>query len=224
MRKNKVVLVVAILVLVSSCQRRSTSPTVAATSQPIQPTTTKTDPQPAQTAAAIARPRVDACSLLTSSEITAIQNDNVKTTKLSGATDNGFDVSQCFFTLETFANSISLKVTQKRETNNARDPAEFWRTAFSQHEGNREDNRDRELAQKRASERSDREEKESVPPLPVTGIGDDAYWMGDQVGGALYVLKGDSYLRISIGGVGDRNAKIKKTTALAQKVLDRLNS
>jgi hypothetical protein len=60
--------------------------------------------------------------------------------------------------------------------------------------------------------------------MRVAGIGDDAYWMGDQVGGALYVLKGHNYLRISVGGVGDRNAKIKKSTSLAHKVIDRLSS
>ena len=60
--------------------------------------------------------------------------------------------------------------------------------------------------------------------MRVAGIGDDAYWMGDQVGGALYVLKGHNYVRISVGGAGDRNTKIKKSTSLAQKVIDRLSS
>jgi hypothetical protein len=162
--------------------------------------------------------------LLTNAEIAAVQKDTVTGTKLSGAPDGGFDISQCFFTLQSFANSVSLKVTQKREGDGARDPREFWRDAFHESERDKGDNRDRESARKKAREKLDREdeEKESAPPLRVNGVGDEAFWMGDQVGGALYVLKGNNYLRISVGGAGDRNAKIKKSTELAQKALGRL--
>jgi hypothetical protein len=221
-----VVLGFAILILLSSCHRSSSTPPNAVSSNPTQPTT----PPANATTANIAterptyRPRIDACALLTTSEIASIQNESVKATKLSGAPDKGFDVSQCFFTLETFANSISLRITQRREGSGARDPREFWRATFDENEGS-EDEREREQARKQAREKFDREEEEeSAPPMRVAGIGDDAYWMGDQVGGALYVLKGHNYLRISVGGVGDRNAKIKKSTSLAHKVIDRLSS
>jgi hypothetical protein len=153
-----------------------------------------------------------------------VQKDNVTGTKLSGTVDGGFDVSQCFFTLQTFANSVSLKITQKRAGDGAPDPREFWRDAFHENDREKGDERDRESARKKAREKFEREEgeKESAPPLRVKGVGDEAFWMGDQVGGALYVLKGNNYLRISVGGVGDRNAKIKKTTELAHKALSRL--
>ena len=45
---------------------------------------------------------------------------------------------------------------------------------------------------------------------------------GSRVGGALYVLKGNSYVRISIGGAVAQEAKIKKTKALAAKAIARL--
>jgi len=42
------------------------------------------------------------------------------------------------------------------------------------------------------------------------------------VSGALYVLKGNSYFRISIGGAGDQAEKIDKSKKLAESVLKRL--
>ena len=222
-----VVLGFAILIPLSSCQRGSSNPPNAVGSNAVQtsPPNATTLNVAAEGANALNRPRIDACALLTAAEIAAIQNEKVRTTRLSGAPDKGFDVSQCFFTLETFANSISLRVTQKRAGNGARDPREFWRLTFDENEGSQEDDRERERARKQAREKFDREEEEeSAPPMRVAGIGDDAYWMGDQVGGALYVLKGHNYVRISVGGAGDRNTKIKKSTSLAQKVIDRLSS
>jgi hypothetical protein len=56
----------------------------------------------------------------------------------------------------------------------------------------------------------------------VRGVGDEAFWSASRIGGALYVLKRDRYLRISVGGKGDPEAKMKKCKALAQKALQRL--
>lgn len=93
------------------------------------------------------------------------------------------------------------------------------------HQERRSEN-ERERARERALEKlAEREEKEeSAPPIRLNGIGDEAYWLGGQVGGALYVLKGSNYLRISVGGVGDHKEEIRKSTALAQKALGRLSS
>src|SRR2546423_162018 len=66
------------------------------------------------------------------------------------------------------------------------------------------------------------EEEEGAPPEPVSGIGDEAFWTGGRVGGALYVLKGNAFIRISVGGPGDEAAKIEKLKALARKALPRL--
>ena len=66
------------------------------------------------------------------------------------------------------------------------------------------------------------EEEESAPPQKVVGIGDEAYWIGNRVGGAFYVLKGNAYVRISVGGPADQANKIKKSKVLAQKALARL--
>jgi hypothetical protein len=48
------------------------------------------------------------------------------------------------------------------------------------------------------------------------------YWTGSRVGEALYVLKGNSYVRISIGGSSDPATKIKRSKAPAEKAIARL--
>jgi len=67
----------------------------------------------------------------------------------------------------------------------------------------------------------DREE-ELRKPRRIDGLGEEAYWVGNPVSGALYVLKGDAFLRISVGGEKDESVRIKKTRTLAQKALERL--
>ena len=55
----------------------------------------------------------------------------------------------------------------------------------------------------------------------MNGIGDEAYAVGNAKMGALYVLKGDKFLRISIGGSHSQPERIKKMKTLAQYVIKR---
>jgi hypothetical protein len=158
--------------------------------------------------------------LLTNKEIESVQGEATKETKLSGQATGGFSLSQCFYTLPTFTNSVSLLVAQRGEGAGAHDPKEFWRDTFHEDRAGQK-NKDRDREKERNKDRGEKEE-EGAPPLKVTGVGDEAYWTGSRVGGALYVLKGNSYLRISIGGPADQAAKIKKSKALAQKAMARL--
>ena len=56
---------------------------------------------------------IDACSLLTSKEIEAIQGAPFKETKPSANSQRGLTVSQCYFLLPTAAESIVVSVTQR---------------------------------------------------------------------------------------------------------------
>ena len=58
--------------------------------------------------------------------------------------------------------------------------------------------------------------------MKIDGLGDEAFWTGTRVGGALYVLKGNCYIRISVGGAGSPEQKIEKSKTLAADVLKRL--
>ena len=101
-------------------------------------------------------------------------------------------------------NSVVLTVTRKAD--GGRDPSDSWREIFHREE----------------SARKEKEEGEAKEPLKVDGVGDEAFWTGTRVGGALYVLKGDAYIRISVGGGGDQAQKMQKSKTLAESVLKRL--
>lgn len=145
-----------------------------------------------------------ACTLLTKEEIQAVQGEAFKSTKPSHQAGGGLTISQCYFELPTTVNSLVLTVTRK--TDGGRDPSENWREIFHREES----------ARKKEGEEKEKE------ALKVDGIGDEAFWTGNRVGGALFVLKGNCYIRISVGGAGDQKQKIEKSKALAESVLKRL--
>jgi hypothetical protein len=215
------------LLVIASCSKSTQPPangaqSVVETSSPLS-----ASPSPASlagatpaTEAAATKPSLDACALLTSKEIESVQGEPVKETKLTGQSTGGFSISQCFFTLPTFTNSVSLLVAQKGEGAGANDPKEFWRDTFHEDKAKEKD-KDRDRKGDRDKKRGE-EEEEGAPPQKITGIGDEAYWTGSRVGGAIYVLKRNAYVRISIGGPADQATKIKKSKALAQKAIARL--
>jgi hypothetical protein len=224
MRRRLTVLVLSSLIAIASCKTSTpTQPSVNSSQTSAPSSTPSSSPvsQPSSPSASVdspaaAKAKLDACALLTSKDIESVQGEAVKETKLTGQTASGITVSQCFFTLPTFTNSVSLLVAQKGDGNAGRDPKEFWRDTFHEDKAREKDgDRDRE-------KKGRGEEEEGAPPKKVGGIGDEAFWMGNRVGGALYVLKGNSYVRVSIGGPADQASKIKRSKALAQKAIGRL--
>jgi hypothetical protein len=165
--------------------------------------------------------KIDACSLLTAEEVRTVQGEPFKETKASEGSENGMGVSQCFFNLPTFANSVSLAVMRKGDGSGARNPREFWEQTFER-ASKRESEKERDKRKEKAASKNREEEEEGSAPQKVDGVGDEAFWTGNRVGGALYVLKRDSYIRVSVGGAVDKKTKIEKSKALAQMALKRL--
>ena len=217
--KSRLLIVISVILVFAGCSRsQQTQPSSVSSASPVASVTQPSaSPSVATASSEVVKSKTDACALLTSAEIEAVQKEAVKETKLTGSSQGGFSISQCFFTLPTFNNSISLQVTQRAEGSASRDPREFWKETFS-HESKSEREREREKKEKRERE----EEEEGAPPQRVTGVGDEAFWVGSRIGGALYVLKGNSYLRVSIGGGGPQSDKIQRLKSLAQKVTERL--
>ena len=146
----------------------------------------------------------DACKLIAPSEIEAVQGEAVLDAKSGERRTGGFAIAQCYYALSSNTKSVSLEVTRPDPEQGAPSgPRDRWKKLFHG-EGEKEG------------------EKESGKPQPVSGVGDEAFWSGNPMVGALYVLKDNSYLRISIGGAEDASVKIRKTKALAQKALKRL--
>jgi hypothetical protein len=185
---------------------KSKSPEVAASPTPATPG------QSRQSAAALspsATPDEFACGLLTKEDTQAVQGEPFKTTKASQGPGPGFKVSQCYFELPTPVNSIVLTVTRKAEGATARDPKESWRELF--------------YSERPREKEKEKEEGEEKGPQKVESLGDDAFWSGSRVGGALYVLKDNCYIRISVGGAGDQAQKLERSKTLAAAVLKRLH-
>lgn len=161
----------------------------------------------------------DACSLITKDEIQKVQESPVKDAKSSQATDGRFRIGQCFYTTETFNKSVSLAITQRdTASEKAADPKTFWKETFSAYNGRT--NEKEGDAEKKKSLGEENEGRQV--PKKIEGIGDDALWSANRMGGALYVLKGNTFIRISVGGPDTEEARIEKTKALARKALSRL--
>lgn len=175
-------------------------------------------------AAALAAPAVnaaekfDSCSLLTPREIEEVQGDKVVSTKASEPQRGNFAVSQCFYSLATFSRSISLEVTRRRP-GEAETPRVLWSQMFARaiEKGKDED-------QPESEEKAGRERKREAEARPhrVSGVGDEAFWSGSSLGGGLFVLKGDAYFRLSVGGPESEAVKIEKLKKLARKAIARL--
>lgn len=167
----------------------------------------------------------DVCALITKQEIETIQRSHIKETKSSVRSDGGFRVSQCLYTAEDFSKSVSLAVTQRDPASSGnRSVNDFWNETFGRFtDEEKKSNSDKE-ERKRLREQAHREgeEKTFIPPKKIDGIGDDAFWSPNPVGGAIYVLKKDAFIRLSIGGHDNQEGKLDKSKALAQKAIDRL--
>jgi len=167
----------------------------------------------------------DVCGLITKEQIEAIVGSPIKETKSSGRSNGAFRVSQCFYTAAEFSKSVSLAVTESDPDSTAkRSPKDFWKETFGRYEGEvKEREGDKEKKESlRDQARARGEEEEANPPKKIDGIGDEAYWTGNRFGGALYVLKKDVFIRISVGGPDKEETKIDKSKALAEKALQRL--
>src|ERR1051325_5752414 len=198
--------------------------------------TEASSPAPRPTAAPV-KSKVDVCNLLTADDLKSVQGEAYKDAQRSDRLDGEFIVAQCYYALPTTTNSVVVNVTTAKDGTNARSPKTFWEQQFGGDEekeregkGEREKEKSKEArerekekeAQKPREREEEGEAKEASAPQRVKDLGEEAFWVASPVGGALYVLKNDLFLRISVGGAGDQQAKLNKSKTLAQKILTRL--
>ena len=165
-----------------------------------------------------AQAKFDVCELLKKEEIEAIQGSPIKETKSNRRPEGAFRVSQCFYTAAEFSKSVSLAMIQRDPDQPAeRGPKDFWKERFGHYSGEeKESDKDKRETQPKE------EKEESIPPKKIEGVGEEAFWTGNRFGGVLYVLKGDAFISVSVGGPDNEETKINKSKALAQKALQRL--
>jgi hypothetical protein len=206
--KMLVSLLCSLPLALAGCGKRATTQSTTSTSQ-----------EPGQAGS-------DVCGLIQKEEIEAIQGTPIKETKSSARSDADFRISQCFYTAAEFSKSVSLAVTQSDPHSSAkRSPKDFWKKTFGRFDGEvreSEDDKEKKESVRDQARARGGEEEASVPPKKIDGIGEEAYWTGNRFGGALYVLKKDVFIRISVGGPDKEETKIDKSKALAKKALERL--
>jgi len=155
--------------------------------------------------------RRDACSLVSKEEVEAVQGAPVNDVKSSEHSDGGFFVSQCFYTAAEFSKSVTVALVQSDpKQDSKRSPKDFWKEKFDPYQ-------DEEPKTK-----TGREGEQGSAPKKIEGLGDEAFWVSNRFGGVLYVLKGNAFISIGLGGTDDGETKLTKSKALAQKALQRL--
>jgi hypothetical protein len=164
-----------------------------------------------KTSGELDRAQGDVCRLITSEEIGAIQGSPIKEPKGSTRSENGFRVSQCFYTATEFSKSVNLAVVQRDPDHpSKRSPRDFWKEKFDPYQN------------EEPKTKTGGEKEQGPAPKKIEGLGDEAYWVSNRFGGTLYILKGDAFISIGLGGTDDEQTKLNKSKALAQKALQRL--
>jgi hypothetical protein len=191
---------------------------------------------------------LDACSLLTDSEIASVLGEPLQERKPSVQATGNIRMSQCVFVTRDFAKSASLAVATPAATDTGGHSLRaFWRNQFHSPRKPEEEKRpaSRKTPAKSAfasspegpeskasphgesGSESNREpdneaDEAGRKPQPISGLGEEAYSVGGPISGALYVLQGELFLRISVGGVPKESIRIAKSKSLAATILRRL--
>jgi hypothetical protein len=164
---------------------------------------------------------IDTCALIEKSEIASVQGVEVQQTQPTIQKHGDLAISQCYYTAISADGSKNLSVYVQvihRDPKSDRLDAlkEFWEKRFGR------ESKEKTREEKENKEREEDEEEAINPPLPISGIGDEAFWLGSSRGGALYVLRKDKVVRVTVGGADDAKAQIEKSKTLAKKALARL--
>lgn len=161
--------------------------------------------------------KINPCSLLTSADVAAVQSEPVQETKPGNQQGAGLMMPQCLYRTATAAKSVSLAVAAPSPTS----PRAFWRKQFHPAQDSAKED-DHKRADEKSGRKAQPQEEESTRPRAIRGLGEEAYWVGGPIAGALYVLKGKTFLRISVGGIREEPVRIEKSKALARVALKRM--
>ena len=148
----------------------------------------------------------DPCQLLSDTEVRLVQGHALAQKIASEQPSASFRFTQCYYRTDDFTSSVSVAVGVPVTTDSTGSgPRQYWQAQFKKQE---------KVVPGR---------KKKEPPKPIEGLGDEAFWVGDPMSGALYVLKGEVFLRVSAGGARDQAEKIKRAKLLAAHALKRLD-
>lgn len=159
---------------------------------------------PNETKTELAKPSTDVCQLIGADEMSALLGLHVKDTTASSRTHDQLFTAQCFYTADEMSRSVSLTLTASASNRGAAHA--FWQNTFHP-DGDSE-----------KREGGKEEGQEGRPPRPIANCGEDAFWTA----GSLYALKGDQFIRVSVGGPDTEEQKLEKSKAIAAKVFSKI--
>jgi hypothetical protein len=203
---------------------------------------TQATPTPvAQQSPAEPPPQSETCRMLSAEDVREVQGEAPQDAQGSEHLAGGLSMSQCFYRLPTFSKSVNIELIRGEEGGESAAVKEFWALRFHpeavrKRELEREhlEEQGRELERRKEQERASGQvregghkekegEEEESRPQRVGGLGEDAYWSGNQITGGLSVLtRKNAIVRVSLGGPESRDEKIKRASALARKLLKQL--
>jgi hypothetical protein len=172
--------------------------------------------------------KTDVCTLITKEEIQFIQKEPVKEVKSNSQTFDNRLITQCFYQMTTYAKSISVQVTQADpEHPEKANLLAFWNKTFHsrtemESESERESERENERENEKGKKKEIKKNKQPNGLEKISNLGDEAFLAGNRITRALYVLKKNNIIRISIGGGESEQVKIQKMKVLAGKLINRL--
>ena len=138
-----------------------------------------------------------ACALLTAAEVASVQGEEpIKVRQKKPLSDT----SQCLFSLPTVEKFVLVEVTRGPRVAQL---AERMRLAA-------------------AVEGEESGEFEAPAVERIEGLGEEAFWAEGARQGALYVRRGQTLLRVAVGGDEGKEAKMTKLRLLVSKALGRL--
>jgi hypothetical protein len=138
-----------------------------------------------------------ACALLTAAEVASAQGE--QPTRIQEKKPLP-DTSQCLFSLPTAEKFVLVEVTRGSRVAQLVERMRLAATVEGEESG----------------------EFEAPAIERVEGLGDEAFWAEGARQGALYVHRGQTLLRVAVGGDESKEAKMSRLRLLASKALGRL--
>jgi|GEM_PF-3601478 len=155
--------------------------------------------------------QLDACALIAPAEIADVQGARVRSTQPSNQKLGTLVVSRCYFAIASAENSdlsVHLEVIQPEATNTNSDSLRtYW---------------EKSVLRSKSKGEGQEDEKGATESRPLSGVADEAFWIGNEKAGVLFALYRNRVVRVGIGGPSSAEIKIEKSKTLAATVLKRL--
>ena len=174
-----------------------------------------------------AGPKVEACALVSTQDVAAIQQAPITDARTNEVPTVEFVTSQCYYNSSEPNCSVTIAIVQREPANGVtRSIHQYWEETFARfREGGDEKEEEEERADSDAGAPTAKgdgeaeEERERQHAQKVEGVGEETFWSTNAVGGILYSLQGEKIIRISVGGPSGPEEKREKSKTLARKVI-----